>query len=401
MSHIPIFWILAAAVAAPLLAEIPLGFKVPVIVLEVLLGSVIGPHGMGFVQFDSFVATMFMIGMAATLFMAGMELDIVAIKGRPLMLASVGWATSVVLGVAAVGLLHVIPQVRAPWMVALALCTTSLGVLIPVLRDGELIGMPIGRFVVAAGTVGEVAPIVAVSLLLSQKYSTWQEAGFLAAFLGIVGTAIAIGLGLRPPRLLALLERNMHRSAQLPVRIALLIPASLFLLAQSFGFESLFGAFAAGMILGQVARGASAKTLHEKLEAVSFAWFYPFFFVGTGIKFDVATLGQDTTTMLLVPAFALLFLLVRGAPVFFYRGLMAKGQRVAFALCSAVPSLSIVVVITEIGARTQTVTPDVCAALVGAALLSVLLFPTSAGILLARPAGSPSGVPGPITKELP
>ena len=116
------------------------------------------------------------------------------------------------------------------------------------------------------------------------------------------------------------------------------------------------------------------------------------FFVGTGIKFDIATLGRDLTTMLLVPAFAVLFLVIRGAPVFLYRDNIARAQRLSFALSSAVPSLSIIVVITEIGARTKTMTPDVAAALIGAALLAVLLFPTIAGFLLSRIAAPiPSG----------
>src|SRR5271155_5552306 len=135
----PIVWILAAAVLAPLLAEIPIGFTVPVVVLEVVLGVVIGPHVLNLVQFDGFVVTMFTIGMATTLFMAGMELDFSEIKGRPLFLAVGGWTVSTLLGATVVGLLHAIPQVRAPLMVTLAMCTTGLGVLVPIFRDsGQL-----------------------------------------------------------------------------------------------------------------------------------------------------------------------------------------------------------------------------------------------------------------------
>jgi Kef-type K+ transport system membrane component KefB len=130
-SH-PVFWLMVAAVAAPLLARVPLGFKVPVVVLEVVLGVVIGPHVLGLAQFEGFLSTMFNLGMAATLFMAGMELEFGTIKGRPLSLALRGWGVSLLLGIAAVGLLHIIPQVHSPLMVTLALCTTGLGVLIPV-----------------------------------------------------------------------------------------------------------------------------------------------------------------------------------------------------------------------------------------------------------------------------
>ncbi len=317
--------------------------------------------------------------------MAGMEMDFGAIKGRPLALGVGGWVLSVVIGVAAVVVLHVMPRVDAPMMTVVALCTTGLGVLVPILRDGGQVDTPFGRLLMAAGTMGEVAPIVAMSVLLSTQYSSLKEAGFLLVFLGIVGLGDCHRTARPPrPRLVAILHRHMHTSTQMPVRISLLLLGIMLLIAQQFGFETLLGAFAAGMVLGQITRGAEGEPLREKLETVSFAWFYPFFFVGTGIKFDVAALGRDTTTMLLVPAFALLFLLVRGAPVFLYRGRLGKGQALPFALFSAVPSLSIIVVISEIGARAKTMSPDVTAAMIGAALLCVMLFPTIAGAIQPR-----------------
>jgi Kef-type K+ transport system membrane component KefB len=390
-SH-PIVWILVAAVLAPLLAEIPLGFKVPVVVLEVVLGIVIGPQVLGLAQFEGFVGTMHTIGMAMTLFMAGMALDFNEVTGRPLVLAVGGWIASLLLGISVVGLLHVIPQVHAPMMVALALCTTGLGVLVPVLRDGGQLETTFGRLFMAAGTLGELGPIVAMSLLLSTRYSTWQEIGFLVVLFAIVSLSVVVGMRARPPRVLELLGRGMHASTQLPVRISLLVPAVLIALADQFGFERILGAFAAGMVVGQATRGEDGKSFREKIEAVSFGWFYPFFFVGTGIKLDIAALGRDLTTMLLVPAFTLLFLLARGAPVLLYRDAIARAQRLPFALSSAVPSLSIVVVITEIGTAAGAMNPDVAAALVGAALLAMVLFPTIAGVMLQK-AGAPQARP--------
>ena len=134
-------------------------------------------------------------------------------------------------------------------------------------------------------------------------------------FVAIVGVAAAVGAGARPPTVLAFLSRQMHAATQLPVRISFLMMAALFVLAEEFGFESIFGAFAAGMILGLATRGESGRPLREKIDAVAFGWFYPFFFVGTGVKFDIAALGKDLATMLLVPTFLILLLAIRGAPV--------------------------------------------------------------------------------------
>ncbi len=386
----PVFWILAAAVLAPLLSEIPTRLRVPVVVLEIVIGIIIGPHVLGLVQFDGFVETMFAFGIAATLFMAGMELDFPEIRGRPVLLAVGGWTLSVALSVTIVGLLHHILHVHPPLAVALALCTTGLGVVVPGLRDSGQIGTVFGRYLLAAGTVGEMGPIIAMSLLLSQHYTTWQESAFLLVFLGIIAIAIAVGVGARPPKALEILNRHMNKTTQLPVRLSLLMLAALVLLAEKFGFESFSGAFAGGMILGAATRGKPGGVLREKMETLCFGWFYPFFFVGTGIQFDLGALGNDLRVMLVVPVFAALFFAIRGIPVLLYRRYIDRDLLLPFALSSAVPSLTIIVVITQIGIRTKSMNPDVAAAMISAAMLSVLLFPTIASALLSRTAASAS-----------
>ena len=210
-------------------------------------------------------------------FLAGLELDFGAIKGRPLSLAVRGWIASLLLGFAFVGILHVVPQVDAPLIVTLTLCTTGLGVLMPVFRDGGELETSFGRLIVAAGTVGEVAPIVAMSLLLSQKYSTWQEVGFLLVFLAIVGVAAAVGMGARPPRdcrfrpadacEYAIADAHFAADRGGPVRAGRDLRIRTRLLR----------------VRGRPDRRARApgrrrNGLREKMDAVTFGWFYPFFF---------------------------------------------------------------------------------------------------------------------------
>lgn len=380
----PIFVIFVIAVAAPLLAQTRLGSRVPVVVIEVLLGVLIGPHVLQLIDNNDFLATMRSIGMAAVMFMAGMEIDFNRIQGKPLSFAVRGWFSSVVLAGVVVAVLHVIPDVQAPMMVVIALTTTGLGTLLPILRDSGQLEAPFGRMMLAAGTLGEVGPIVAASLALSSRYSTWQEFLFLLVFLGLVALAAAIGVGARPPKVIALLSRTMHASTQLPVRLSLMILGGLILIANEFGFEAVFGAFAAGMIVGLATRGPDGEAFRLKIDAVGFGWFAPFFYVGTGIAFDVGALTRDVPTMLLLPTFLALFLLVRGLPVLLYRRDLAKGELLPFALSTSVTSLGLVVVITHVGLQTNHMSPDIARALVGAALLSLLVFPTLSRILLSR-----------------
>ena len=386
LSHHPVFIVLLVAVLAPLLTELPIGKRVPIIVLEVVLGIVVGPHVLDLIRFDSFLSTMLTIGMAAVLFMAGMEIDFASIRGRPLSFAVRGWLISITIAFVAVFALHVIRDVEAPWMTTIALTTTSLGALLPILRDGNHLDSPFGRMMLAAGTVGEVGPIVAVSLSLSTRYATWQEFAFLLVFLGVVALAAAVGMGARPPRVLALLNRTMHASSQLPVRLALLVMAALFVLSEEFGFEGILGAFAAGMVVGLATRGEDGRLFRIKLDAIFFGWFTPFFFVGTGVAFDLAALTRDVATMLLVPTLLALFLLARGLPVLLYRNDIAKAQQPPFALFSSVASLGLIVVITQIGLRAKNMNPDIAQALIGAALLSSLVNLTLGAGMLSRSA---------------
>lgn len=377
----PVFVVMVAAALAPLVAELPMRIRLPVVVLEVVLGVVVGPHGLGWLVPGPFVDTMHRVGMAAVLFMAGMEIDFGRIRGRPAVLAVGAWTLSLTIGLSAVAVLHVIPDVRAPLMVAIALGTTGLGTLLPALRDGGQIDSNYGRLLLAAGTVGEVGPILLVSLLLSQRYDTAQESVFLLAFLGLVALAAVAGMSARPPRLLALLGRTLHASTQLPVRLAVVILAAAVVVSEEMGFEAVLGAFAAGMVVGLATRGPEAEPFRIKLDALCFGWLTPFFFVGTGMGFDLPAIASDLRTMLLLPSFLVLLLVVRGLPVWLYRRDLAPSQRLPFALSSSVASLGLVVVITEIGRHTQAMNGDVAQALIGAALLSTLVFPTLAGIL--------------------
>jgi len=398
----PIFVVMAVAVLAPLLAEIPIAVRAPVVVLEVVIGILVGPHLLGLVDPKALGGLLYylqIIGTAAVLFMGGMELDFNQIRGRPLSLALVGWLASAVLALSAVALLRVIPDLRAPLMVTIALTTTSLGALIPILRDGGQLDSQFGRMLLGAGTVGEVAPIVAVSLALSDRYTTWQEFGFLIVFLALVGLAAIVGMGARPPKALALLSRTMRASTQLPVRLALFLMAAFVVLATKLGFEGILGAFAAGMIVGLATRGEVGEAFRAKIDAVCFGFFTPFFFVGTGIAFDVTALTRDSTTMLLTPAFLLLFLVIRGVPVVFYRNDLPKPRRLPFALSSSVASLGLVVVITQIGLREKSMNVEIVHALVAAAMLSLLVYPTLAEALLPKDAPSKRNSAPPVMPD--
>ena len=384
LNNHPLTAVMVAAVLAPLLAEIPIGLRLPVAVLEVVLGIVIGPHVLHLIEPNSFLSFMTNVGTAVMLFMAGMEIDFRHIRGRPMSLAVRAWLASLGLALLAVLLLDLVPGVRVPTMIVIALTTTGLGTLLPGLRDGGMLEAPFGRLVLAAGAVGEVGPIVAASLALSERYSSWQEFAFLVVYLGIVGGTMALSAKVRPPAIVRLLARTLHASTQLPVRLALLLLAVLAAISEEFGFEAIFGSFAAGLVVGLAARGKPGESFRVKIDAVCFGWFTPFFFIGTGLAFDPGALFSGSTTMMLTPLLLTLFLLCRGVPVLLYRDVVEPAKRLPFALMASVPSIGLIVVISHVGLHTGHMTHDIAQALIAAALLASLLFPTLAGLLLSR-----------------
>ena len=383
LNNHPVLLVMGIAVVAPLLAEIPIGFRLPVVVLEMAFGIVVGPQVLGLARAESMLGWLGnTLGLAALFFMAGMELDLERVRGRPLSLAAYGWVLSLALALSATVLL-VLPFIHAPMMVAVALTTTAMGTLLPILRDAGELETEFERLILAMGAMGEFGPIVIVSLVLTRIYGTWLQIGLMLVLVAITFLAAIAALRVRPPKVLELLGRTMHTSSQLPVRVSMLLIAILFVLSEIFGLDAVIGAFAAGMVVGLATRGEDGKPLREKVDAVCFGFLVPFFFVMSGMKFDLGALLNSAKTMLLVPTFLILFLVVRGAPVFLYRKDIAKAERLPFVLYSAT-TLPMLVAITEIGIRNGRMHTDIAAALVGAGMLSVVLFPALASVFLSK-----------------
>jgi Kef-type K+ transport system membrane component KefB len=375
--------VLAVAALAPLLADLPAHVRVPVIVTEIIAGIVVGPQVLDLAQPDAVLDTLSDFGLAFLFFMAGMEIDPANMRGRPATLAARGWLASLTLGMGVAFVLWTTGAVGAPVLVGLALTTTALGALVPILKDAKLAEHRVGRLVLAGGAAGEFGPIVALSIILAiASGEPWRTV------LLVVFAVIAVGAGLlatraRPERIVRLVAATMHSSGQFALRLALLLLGGLVVLAGSLGLDVVLGAFAAGFIVGLVARGEDARAFHVKLDAVGYGFLIPIFFISTGLGFDLDALG-NATTLLLVPAFAALFLLVRGVPAWLLaRSELPERERTALAFLTA-SALPLVVAITEVATENGELAQDDASALVGAAMLSLLAFPLVGTALLRR-----------------
>lgn len=376
--------IVVAAVLAPLAAEALRRFRLPGVVLEILLGILIGPQVLGLAEVTPVVAGFGNLGLSFLMFLAGFEIELGRIAGPPLKRASAGWFLSLAVALAVAGVLVVTGFALSDLLIGLCLTTTALGTLLPMLSDAKVLETRFGALVLAVGTVGEFLPIVAIALLLTSD-NPGTTAIFLVAFVALAVAATLLATRARSPRVVGLMRKHLDSSAQLPVRIAVLMVVALVWVAGHLGLDVLLGAFSAGIIVRLFVEGDHFEPVSSKLSAIGFGFLVPIFFVVSGMKFDLDALVGDPTTLLRVPLFLGLFLLARGLPamLLYRRELPARAQRAALALFSAT-ALPLVVVITEIGLEADRMRPENAAALVGAGMVSVLVFPLVGFSLLRR-----------------
>ncbi|MET8544013.1 cation:proton antiporter [Kitasatospora sp. NPDC004799] len=369
----------AAAVAAPLLADRLLRWiAVPTVVFEIVLGVLIGPDVLGWARVDDLVDALSQFGLAMLMFLAGYEIDFAKLRGGPLKRAGAAWLVSVAVGLGTGALVNRDPLDGA--FAGLVLTTTALGTILPILRDSGELPTPFGSLVMATGAVGEFGPIIAIAVLLSGN-SPARTAVILGAFAVITAVAVFGARRPRPAWATRLIERTLRTSGQFAIRAVILVLAAMVAAALWLDLDMLLGAFTAGIVSRLLLAGireAEEEVVEAKLESIGFGFLVPVFFVVSGMDFDLAALLDDPGTLLLVPVFLLLFLAVRGLPA----ALLApagldRRDRAALALYGAT-ALPLVVVITTIEVDAGHLPSSTAAALVGAGMLSVLVFPLAA-----------------------
>jgi Kef-type K+ transport system membrane component KefB len=375
------------AFVAPLVVNTVPRLHLPSPVAEILAGVAIGPSGLGWVHIDTPITVVAMLGLSMLLFLAGLEIDVELLRGRVLRYAALGMAVSLLLALGVGYLLDALGVVHAPVLIAITLAATALGLIIPLLKDAGELRSPAGVSTVAGATVAEFTCITLLSLLFSRETSGTAARivlllAFAVAVLLVGATLVRFG---ETMRISAVLTRLQDTTAQIRVRFAVVLFIGFAALAARFGLETILGAFVAGAMLKVVDRDAAM--VHPltvvKLEAIGFGFLVPVFWVTTGLRFDIHALFASGSTLARVPIFVAALLFVRAVPALIYRGVLARRQILAVGLFQAT-SLSFIVAATQIGLELGLVSSATAAALVGAGLLSAVLFPPIALSLLER-----------------
>ena len=420
MSFNSVLIIAGISVLVPAILGLLPWLPVPGVVLQVIFGIVVGPSVLGWARIDAPVQVLSTLGLGMLLFLAGLEIDVERLRSPLSRLAGVAFGVSVALALLIAFLFYLAGQASTPVLLAIILMSTSAGLLLPLLKDAGEVTTEFGQLIMTASVIAEIVPILLLSLLFSATAKTvGAQLVSFAIFLALIA---AIGLIVfrvrRVQRLDRLLDHLEKRSGQLRLRAALTLALGCGVLAYRFGFASILGAFAAGLLVRVIEFSGREpnRDFLVKLEGIGFGFLVPIFFISTGVAFQLRALLDHPTALAEVPLFLVALLVVRGAPALLYRRAVGRRRAAAGGLLQAT-TLTFVIVAAEAGQETGKLTPATADALVAAGLLSAALFPACAAGLLARgqrrrparsdtpakpvavpPArspGLPAGVPGP------
>jgi Kef-type K+ transport system membrane component KefB len=374
----------AVAALAPIVSRVLPG-RPPQVLFLILGGIIIGPQVLGFAEHTD-LELLADLGLGFLFLLAGYELEPRLLREKAGRQALTSWVISAIAAVVIVGGLAALGFVQAFVPVCIALTTTALGTLLPILREQNMLSGTFGRYVFAAGAVGELLPILAISLLLG-AYRTWWEALIIASIAALAFVVAWVIRLLTRTRLGAIIGENRHATSQATLRITVVLLVGLLLITQRFGVEAALGAFFAGMVLRQVRTGPGNE-LDEKLDAVGYGFFIPVFFVVSGMALDVDSIVHNPMRLLV---FFVLLLVVRGVPALLvYRRTLALRERFEMMLLTAT-ALPLLVALSEIGLSSGVMLPENAAALVGAGALSVAIFPLIAVRLRRRAEATHAG----------
>jgi Kef-type K+ transport system membrane component KefB len=375
--------IFCAAALAPIISRLTPRIALPVVVVEILLGILIGPEVLDIAKPDPYIQFLSAFGLVVLFFLAGIEVIHSGVPRSLLARGSLGWGISIALGAVLGFSLEAAGVGASGWLIAVAIATTALGTLVPILSDGGVLHSPLGQNTLGAAVAGEFWPIVVISLFLTGTHATVASIILLIGFGLIVAGAASLAIHYQPPRIIRIARETVNKSGQLAVRLAVATLALLVYLADELDFDYVLGAFAAGLVVGLVTQGPTGEQVLPRFWTIGYGFLIPVFFIATGMEYDLDGL-LTAEGVALGALFLVLLLVTRGtAALLSVRELGARGT-MSLALFSAT-GLPLIVAVIEVGEERGTIDSDVAAALVGAGMASVLLYPLI-GLLVARSA---------------
>jgi len=388
-SFVPLLIVAVLAFFVPLILSRFKKLRVPIVVGEILAGIAIGDSGLKLVGEGPMLDVLALLGFAYLMFLSGLEVDFNAILpksgfwqgstkerlGNPLTLGILIFAATLFLGLLAGWGLSLLDASDDPWLMALILSTTSLGLVMPVLKERGLTTRPYGQSLLVAALIADFATMLLVSVYVVLRTEGLSLDVLLVLLLfGAFVTAYRVAsLARRHLPGLKQMQRLSEATSQIDVRGAFAIGLAFIALAQGVGAEMILGAFLGGALITLLA-GNGASDLRHKLDLFGYAFFIPIFFIMVGVRFDLGAMLSSTRALLLVPlVLALAYGIKFAASVllrvsFSWRETLAGG-----ALLSS--RLSLIIAVSAIGLELGSIDSATNSAIILVAIVTSTLSP--------------------------
>ncbi len=365
--------VLLASSFGALLSRVSRHIVLPTVVVEIVLGILIGPAVLDIAKVDPYLQYLATFGLALLFFFIGLEVVEQKVPRASLARGTQGWMISIALGLAVGVVLQHLGLGAEWWVLGIALTTTSLGTLVPILGDAGIMPTPLGVALLGTGVAGEFWPIVVISVFLTGTFGAIEEILLLVGFGVVVGLAATAALRARPPRVVRVLQETVHTTGQMAVRLSVFVVVALALLAHDVGFDFVLGALAAGLVVGLAIDSPDGEPVRMRLEGIGFGFLIPIYFVTTGMNFDLDSL-LTARGLSLAALFLALLLAVRGASALLWLRELGPRRSIGLALFGAT-ALPLIVAIVDVAMDHDAIDADVGASLIGAGMISVLTFP--------------------------
>ncbi|MBC8191511.1 MAG: cation:proton antiporter [Candidatus Marinimicrobia bacterium] len=395
-SFVPLLIVVLLAFIVPILLGRFRKLGIPAVVGEILAGMLLGKSGFNLIREDHVLSILSILGFSLLMFLSGLEIDFTSLfdvntKKRSGILARIlsnPLIFGLILFVLTLGgafitglIVHRLDLVSEPWIITLVLSTTSLGVVVPVLKEHGLSGNPFGQRILSAALIADFVSILAISIyvLLRSQGLTLEILLILVLFAVFVAVHRLTALFQKHLPTEKILERLASPTSQIKLRGAIALALVFIALADSLGIENILGAFLAGVILSLASSG-STSALRHKLDGIGYGFFIPIFFVMVGVRFDLPALLESREAVILVPFMVLAAYLIKLIPSMLFRVFFSWRETFSagFILSSR---LSLIIAASAIGLELGVISPSLNSSIILVAIITCTFSPIAFSLL--------------------
>ena len=389
LSFLPLLIVIFLAFLVPITLSRFKKLRLPIVVGEIIAGIIIGRSGFGWVQHHEVVLDLLAeLGFVFLMFLSGMEIDFSSLglfgskkksenqPASPIRLAAISFLLTLGLSILIGFAFTRTGMASSPWMIALILSTTSLGVVVPVLKEQGLSSGRYGQTLLIAALIADFATMLLITVVVAALSHGLTLDILLIGLLFVAFFLVYYFGGIffnRIKGIRRVLEELSSATSQIKVRAAFTMMLVFVALAEMLGTEIILGAFLAGAIVSLLKRPEDSELVHQ-LDAIGYGFFIPIFFIMVGVDFNLASLFSSPSALLLVPYLLLAAAIVKLLPALVFK--TSFNWRLTLAAGTLLSSrLSLIIAASAIGMRIGVISEPFNAAIILVAIITVMIAP--------------------------